>query len=225
MQLLLYDLKSFRKLIWAKGEHAELDDASMSFQFVGWSTDSRQFYFVHYPFANLSTGLPTGYTRLDRSSLKTQVIIPNVLYTQPSRDRQYVFIVSAERIEPDIAYNVQAAVYTLDGTPVTRLQSIAAELTFDELNPTDFYNAGGYSPHPDLFPSRWNQDSTAVAYALPSGEVWQMGTDGSVQLLVSGLPFPEEYWQEEVSFSWSPEGHYLLFRWGDHAWIAQVGNP
>ena len=220
--LVLYDLKSLRKLIWAKGQPDFSGSGGLSFQFIGWSADSRQFYFTHYPFGNLSTGLPFGYTSLDRSSMKMQLLIPSVLYTQFSRDRQHIFMVTAEQTEPNMAYGVQAAVYTLDGKPVTQPQRIAEQLPFDELNPTDFFNEGSYDPYSDLIPSRWNRDSTQVAFAIPGGEVWLMGTDGSVQLLLSDLPFVEEYWQEDVRFSWPPEGNFLFFRWGDHAWIARL---
>ena len=223
--LVLYDLKALKKHVWASGQPSHTRSAGTSFEFIGWNADSSRFYFAHFPFGHLSSDLPTGYLVLDRGSLQTQLVVPNVLYTQPSRDSQHIFMVTAGQIEPNMAYGVQAAVYTLDGKPVTQPQRIAEQLPFDELNPTDFFNEGSYDPYSDLIPSRWNRDSTQVAFAIPGGEVWLMGTDGSVQLLLSDLPFVEEYWQEDVRFSWPPEGNFLFFRWGDHAWIAQIHGP
>lgn len=222
---ILYDLKRLTSHKWATGKHDwSSSSLGLSVEFIGWSADSRQFYFVYYPFSYRSTDLPAGYSRLDRNTLKTRLLVPNVIFTKFSPDGQYIFMVTADRIEEQMAYGVKAAIYTLEGKPVSELQFIADQLPFEVLNPTNFYNEGSYDPYPDLIPSRWNNTTTEIAYADPSGNLWLKGTNGESIQIASGLPV-EPYWQEKVRFSWSPDDRLLLFRWDIRGWIIQIHIP
>ena len=221
---ILYDLKHLTSHTWTKAKPGLRSSPGLCIEFVGWSADSSQFYFVYYPFSYRSTDLPAGYSRLDRNTLKTRLLVPNVIFTKLSPDSQFIFIVTAERIEEQMAYGVKAAIYTLEGEPITEPQFFADQLQFEALHPTDFYKAGSYDSHPDPIPVQWNHNSAEIVFAGPNGDLWLQNTNGETIQIVSALPV-EPYWQEKVRFSWSPDGRLLLFHWGQRAWIIQIHQP
>jgi hypothetical protein len=223
--LVLYDLKLLEKHVWTEaGPYRGSYYPGVSFEFIGWHADSSQFYFAYYPFGNLSADLPVGYSALDPNTLKTRQMIPDVVFTSLSPDGLSILIITADRIENHMAFNLKGAVYTLDGKPVTETQPIAEQLEFDALNPTDFFDQGSYIANFDPIPARWNKYSTEVVFAGPGGDVWLMSTNGETRQIASDLPVGGR-WQENVSLGWSPNGQFLLIRWGTRGWIAQIHNP
>jgi hypothetical protein len=220
--LVLYDLGQQQKLVWAESEPVLPALPGVSFEFIGWSNDSNQFYFVYYPLGRLSTDLPAGYTRLDRNTLKTELLVPNVVYSKLSPDGQFIFIVTAEQIEEQTAYGLSAGIFTLDGRSVEQV-SLADQLEFEVLAPTDFYNQEDFDPYPDLIPAEWNDRAIEIVFSDPEGDLWLMSTIGEKEKIASSLP--SENLQENPGFFWSPNGVHLLILWGEHAWVAQIHKP
>jgi len=197
--MVLYDLKNHKKHVWANG-----DD---SYAFSGWASDSREFYFVRYPFEGQKPGTLLGLIALDPFTLKTKVVIPNVLLASESPDHNSIFVIPAATIRTWQAIQLQAAVYTPAGKRITPLQDVANHL--------DFENLGSV-----LIPSEWSHKSNQVVFADSSGNLWLFNSEGKSTRLASSLPTEE--WPEETAFKWSPDDRRLFVYRAHRAWVVTI---
>src|SRR5690349_17575105 len=98
-----------------------------------------------------------GLLALDPFTVKTKVVIPNVVLANESPDHHSAFVITAAKIEPREDYQfqasqLQAAVYTLDGKRITSLQPVTDNLSFEQ-------------PAAVSVPSAWSHTGNQVVFA------------------------------------------------------------
>jgi hypothetical protein len=187
---------------------------SDSLKFLGWNVDSDRFYLIYFPVGLPVYELPAGLLVMNPKNGYIEAVVPAVVFGLISPDHEHVFLVTAETIQENRATGMKAAIYRLDGTPITALQPLSASIEYDVLNEMDIYSSNATR----LISSEWSPDGTQLVYADTGGNIWVMDTTGNTTLLTANLP--KESWDGKAIFSWSPDGQYLLIKSKEYAWIA-----
>lgn len=145
--------------------------------------------------------------------------MPDVAFGLASPDGEHVFLVVAKSIEENQALGLNAAIYKMDGRPVTALQPVGERIDYDILNEVEIFSYRTSR----LIPPQWSPDGQRLVFADPLGNLWIMDVIGKTTLLASNLPGKD--WHERAWFSWIGDGRFLLARRGVNAWIANVQLP
>ncbi len=194
-----------------KGNTADISTStSVLINFVGWSTDSSQFYLVpswRQGITPMPGDPPPGLLSLDPNSLQFKQLNPRMLYAwlSPNADRFFGLVRSGE--------NTTAGFYALDGSEL----SSPIPIVIDP-RPTDI----AASPLP-LF--AWSQDGSQAAYVDASRRLWIARSDGVPILLGEGMPL--ETFASPPSgpgdrLLWSPNDELLFLLANGSAWVIPV---
>ena len=149
--------------------------------------------------------MPTGYLTIKPTSQQANVVVPNVLTFQKSTDEQFVLLGTSQNIGEQLAKNVSASLFTLNGRGLSAPQLIAEQMVYDSLRLGDI-------------PAAWSNDSTQVVLLDARGNLWLIRSNGEISRAASSLP--ADLWPNETYFEWSPNNTHLLVSRLNRTWIA-----
>jgi hypothetical protein len=191
---------------------------SDSLKYLGWNADSSRFFFIHYPLGFPGYELPTGLLAINPVNGYIEPVLPDVADGLVSPDHAHVFVVTAETMEEYRADGLAVGIYRLDGAPVGAPQPLDGAIEFDALNAPQVY----WAVMPLRIPAAWSSDGSRLVYSDTYGNLWLMDTAGNTTQLAANLP--KESPEERPSFSWSPDGQYLLVKGRGYAWIVSLSD-
>lgn len=176
--------------------------------FVGWSADSRLFYFASRPVTETQTvavDVPFGLLAFDVASQQFKLLLQDVVFSQLSPDRKFMWVVSPT-MQSNSPPGLQGQILNLSNGQLTAAHVVSNHVIYSD-------------PITDLIPSAWSPNSRRLVFINERGEVVLVERDGASRLLATGIA--SESWPEQRRLFWSPDSQRVLVQVVPFAWVVK----
>lgn len=186
-------------------------DMSTCLDFVGWSQDSKRFYFIRRQCNSYLPENPLetyGLYAYDPGTEELTVINSQVRLAWPSPDRKRIFGV----VHQDNGYF--AGMFNPNGIPLGPFTPIHLSTSLLETNFLDIV--------PYELSLAWSPDGRKVSLVDSAGIAWIINGEDAGSSIATGLPMDEHPW---IQIVWSPDGTRLLVIVEQRVWIVYLDQP
>lgn len=187
-----------------------VDGGNQYLDWVGWSPDSRLFYFISRPSSTTalnSLTTPFGFLVLNPATFEVKQLFEQAVFAKLSPNQKLAWVIFPAK-RADGSLGLGAGIFDLAAGTLTARQSAWNQMVYQ------------WPTGEDLFPVAWSNDSTRLAWGDAQGNLLLISADGESQQIASGLP--TKNWPLLIHYAWSPSDRLLLARYTNQAWIANM---